>query len=85
MSARPSNVNHLNGIQAQHGVLDRERENLGLFLHQLCNELADQHCEIDADQDAEYAYFNISLALALDDIDICVHRGHVLVRMARQQ
>lgn len=83
MSSRPSNSPHLNGIHTRKDVLSRERENLGLFLHHLCNELADGRCEIDADQDREYAYFNIKLALAPDDIDICVHGGHVLVRMVR--
>ncbi len=81
MSAKPSEV--LSGIPMNHGVLMRERENLGLFLHHLCNELADERCEINADQDREYTYFDIKLALALDEIDICVHAGHVLVRMAR--
>ncbi len=85
MSAKSSNVSLLNGSHVKHGSLIREREHLGLFLHLLCNELADQHCEIDADQDSEYAYFNIKLALALDDIDICVHGGRVLVRMVRMK
>ncbi len=81
MSAKPSKF--LNGSDTQDGVLNRERENLGRFLRHLGNELADQHCKIDADQDREYAYFDIALPLTFDDIDICVHGGHVLVRMAR--
>lgn len=73
----------LTEVDAKFGILVRERENLRLFLHHLCDELADQHCEISADQDRDYAYFDIKPAIALDDIDICVQGGHVLVRMTR--
>ena len=83
MSAKSSNLPNLNGIQANHGVLIRERENLGLFLHHLGNELADQHCEIQADKDIDFAYFDIKLPWEWNDIDICVHGGHVVVRMVR--
>ncbi len=75
----------VNGFHAEHGVLSRERENLGLFLQRLCKELADRSCKVDADEGGEFIYFDIKLACALDDIDICVHDGHVVVRMIRQE
>ena len=73
----------LNGLDAKHGVLIRERENLGLFLHHLCKELADRRCEIDADRDRDLAYCDITLAWDLDDtdMDIYVHGRHVVVRL----
>jgi hypothetical protein len=73
----------VNGFAAEHGVPIRERENLGLFLHHLCEELADQRCEIDSAKDRDFAYFDIKLPCDSDDIDICVHGRHVLVRMGR--
>lgn len=85
MSAKSPNLTHLDGVHANHGVLVRERESLERFLCQLCDHLGDPCCQIDADQDREHAYFDINLADAMDDIDICVHGGHVLVRMVRHQ
>jgi hypothetical protein len=71
------------GFRARHGVLIRERETLRLFLHHLCEELADQTSDFDADADRDFAYFDITFPCELDDIDICVHGRHVLVRMGR--
>ena len=75
----------LNGSHAKHGALIRERENLGLFLHHLCNDLADHCCDIDANEDGEFACFDIKLGWEWDDIDISVRGGHVVVRMLRQE
>jgi hypothetical protein len=75
----------LNGVHAKLGVLIRERENLGLFLHHLSNELADNCCKIDAAEDRDFAYFDIKLGWEWDDIDISVHNGHVVVRMVRME
>jgi hypothetical protein len=84
MTAKPSKVPHLSSFHASHTSLIRERATLGLFLNQLCKELADQRCEVDADEVGDFAYFDIKLACDTDDIDICVHDGHVVVRMVRQ-
>jgi hypothetical protein len=73
----------VSGFSAKHGILTRERENLGLFLHHLCEELADQRCEFDSDEDREFAYFDIKFPCDLHDIDICAHGRHVVVRMIR--
>jgi hypothetical protein len=70
---------------AQHGILVRERINLGLVLHHLCEEFANQRCEFDSDEDTDYAYFYIKCPWHSDDIDICVHASHVMVRMARME
>jgi len=75
----------LNGVHAKHGVLVRERENLGLFLQHLRTELADKCCKIDAAEDQNFAYFDITLGWEWDDIDITVHGGHVVVRMVRME
>jgi hypothetical protein len=74
----------VSGFTTKHGILIRERENLGLFLHHLCEELANQRCKFDSDEDREFAYFDIKFPWDLDDIDICVHDRHVVVRMIRQ-
>jgi hypothetical protein len=66
---------------ARQGILVRERVNLGLFLHHLCEEIADQSCESDSDGDKDYASFYITFPWHSDDIDICVHASHVMVRM----
>jgi hypothetical protein len=73
----------LNAVHTKHGVLVRERENLGLFLHHLCTELADHCCQIDEAEDSEFAYLDIKLGWVWDDIDISVRGGHVVVRMVR--
>ena len=85
MSTESSKAPHLHGFQTKQRVLSRERENLGLFLNHLCKELADKDCEFDSDEDREFAYFDIKLAWEWDDIDICVHEKHVVVRMVRQE
>ena len=71
------------GFTAKHGILIRERKNLGIFLHHLCEELADRRCKFDSDEDQEFAYFDIKFPCELDEIDICVHGSHVVVRMVR--
>jgi hypothetical protein len=73
----------MNGFSAKHGTLIRERENLGRFLHHLSEKLADQRCKFDSGGDRNFAYFDIKFSCDLNDIDICVHGRHVLVRMGR--
>ena len=85
MSAEPVNNSHLKDFHGPHTGLLHERETLGHFLHQLIRELADHGCEFDADEDSDFAYFDIKLAWELDDLDICVHDGHVVVRMVREE
>jgi hypothetical protein len=68
---------------AKHGILMRERKNLGLFLHLLFEELDDQSSEFASEADRDFAYFEMKFPCDLGDIDICVHGSHVLVRMSR--
>ena len=85
MNAEFSHVSRLKGSHAMHWGLLRERETLGRFLHDLYEKLADKRCRLDADEDREFAYFDIKLNWDFDDIDICVHDGHVVVRMVRDE
>ena len=84
MTSESLNAPHLHDFHALNEVLVRERETFGRFLHDLSDELANQQCEFDADEDSEFAYFDIKVDWDLDDIDICVHDGHVVVRMVRE-
>jgi hypothetical protein len=70
---------------AKHDILVRERINLGLFLHHLCEQIADHSCEFDSEEDNDYAYFYLKFPWHSDDIDISVHASHVMVRMVRME
>ena len=84
MFAETPKVLPINGYQSKERDPVPERNTLRRLVHRLHRELADQGRELDVDRDADFVYFDIPLDLDSDGIDLCVHQGHVLIRMLRQ-
>ena len=73
-----------NGYHLNKPAREPERETLRILLDRLRSIVADPEQLIDADKDRDFVYFDFMIHPDFDDIDICFHEGHVLVRMVRE-
>jgi hypothetical protein len=83
MIAETSRGSHFTGFHAKNQAVIPERDTLRKLLHRLHKRIADQSRLSDTERDTGFVFFGVPLDLDLDDIDFCVHEGHVVNRMLR--